>query len=105
MPLVYQPRGLGKLWFNPHSSRSIPLGAKRKRVMADFHGRFAAWLQPRSFESSAGLKLGKDHAHAADDVVGGGFLSCEREELDGESHRVGAQDEVAVVELHVADQQ
>ena len=50
------------------------------------------------------LELGEDEADAAYDVVGGGFVGAEWQELDGEVAGVGAEDEAALVEVDEAEE-
>jgi hypothetical protein len=51
------------------------------------------------------LEFGEDEADAAYDVVGWGFVGCERKELDGEVAGVGAEDETAFVEVDEAEEE
>jgi hypothetical protein len=53
----------------------------------------------------ARLEFGEDEADATHKVVGGSLVSGERDELDGEVARVGAEDEAAFVEVDEAEQE
>jgi len=51
------------------------------------------------------LEFGEDQADAAYDVVGWGFVVGEGKELDGEVAGPGAEDETALVEVDVAEEE